>query len=97
VGLCRFGQGRYRSITGESDRGSESTCQHSRSALAVITIDGVEYNTEDLSDEIKYMVAQVKDIDDKLGHLRFQVDQLSAAKIAFSDAIVKSITDASQE
>jgi len=43
----------------------------------VITIDGVEYNPEDLSDEIKYMVAQVKDIDEKLGHLRFQVDQLS--------------------
>ena len=63
----------------------------------VITIDGVEYNTEDLSDEIKYMVAQVKDIDEKLGHLRFQVDQLSAAKIAFSDAIVKGVTDASQE
>jgi hypothetical protein len=59
----------------------------------VITIDGVEYNPEDLSDEVKYMVAQVKDIDDK----RFQVDQLSAAKIAFSDAIVKSVTDASEE
>jgi hypothetical protein len=69
----------------------------SGSALVVITIDGVEYNTEDLSDEIKYMVAQVKDIDEKLGHLRFQVDQLSAAKIAFSDAIVKGVTDASQE
>jgi hypothetical protein len=38
-----------------------------------------------------------KDIDEKLGHLRFQVDQLSAAKTAFSDAIVKSVTDASQE
>jgi hypothetical protein len=47
--------------------------------------------------KIKYMVAQVKDIDDKLGHLRFQVDQLSAAKIAFSDAIVKGVTDALQE
>jgi len=50
-----------------------------------------------LSDEVKYMVAQVKDIDEKLGHLRFQVDQLSAAKTAFSDAIVKSVTDASEE
>ena len=59
----------------------------------VITIDGVEYNPEDLSDEIKYMVAQVKDIDEKLGHLRFQVDQLNAAKTAFSDAIVKGVTD----
>jgi hypothetical protein len=39
------------------------------------------------------MVAQVKDIDEKLGHLRFQVDQLNAAKTAFSDAIVKGVTD----
>ena len=62
----------------------------------MITIDGVEYNPEDLSDEVKYMVAQVKDIDDKLGHLRFQVDQLSAAKTAFSDAIVKGVTDVSE-
>jgi hypothetical protein len=46
----------------------------------VITIDGVEYNPEDLSDEIKYMVAQVKDIDEKLGHLRFQVDQFKCGQ-----------------
>jgi len=59
----------------------------------VITINGIEYNPEDLSDEIKYMVAQVKDIDEKLGHLRFQVDQLNAAKTAFSDAIVKGVAD----
>ena len=38
----------------------------------MITIDGVEYNPEDLSDEVKYMVAQVKDIDDKLGHYAFK-------------------------
>jgi hypothetical protein len=57
----------------------------------VITIDGVEYNPEDLSDEIKYMVAQVNDIDQKLTGLRFQADQLVAAKNAFSDAIVKSL------
>lgn len=59
----------------------------------MITINGIEYNPEDLSDEIKYMVAQVKDIDEKLGHLRFQVDQLNAAKTAFSDAIVEGVTD----
>ena len=63
----------------------------------MITIDGIEYNPEDLSDEVKYMVAQVKDIDEKLGHLRFEVDQLNAAKTAFSDAIVKSVTDSSEE
>ena len=63
----------------------------------MITIDGVEYKPEDLSDEIKYMVAQVKDIDEQMGHLRFKLDQLTVAKTAFSDAIVKGVTDASQE
>jgi CHAD domain-containing protein len=57
----------------------------------VITIDGVEYNPEDLSDEVKYMVAQVKDIDDKLGHLRFQVDQLSVARDSFGAALIKEV------
>lgn len=59
----------------------------------MITIDNVDYNPEDLSDEIKYLVAQVKDIDEKLAHLRFQADQLNAAKNAFSDAIVKGVAD----
>lgn len=59
----------------------------------MITIDGVEYNPEDLTDEVKYMVAQVKDIDEQIGHLRFKLDQLTVAKNAFSDAIVKGVTD----
>ena len=59
----------------------------------MITIDGVDYNPEDLSDEVKYMVAQVKDIDEKLLHLKFQIDQLTVAKSAFSDAIVRMIKE----
>ena len=57
----------------------------------MITIDGVEYAEEDLTEEVKYLVAQVKDIDERLAGLRFQADQLVAAKNAFSDAIVKSL------
>lgn len=57
----------------------------------MITIDGVEYAEEDLTEEVKYLVAQVNDIDQKLTGLRFQADQLGAAKNAFSDAIVKSL------
>lgn len=57
----------------------------------MITIDDVEYNPEDLSDEVKYMIAQVQNIDSKLNELKFQMDQLGAARNAFSDAIVKSV------
>ena len=57
----------------------------------MITIDGVEYAEEDLTEEVKYLIAQVNDVDQKLAGLRFQADQLVAAKNAFSDAIVKSL------
>ena len=59
----------------------------------MITINDVEYQEEDLTDEVKYMIAQVKDIDDKLASLRFQMDQLTVAKNAFSDAVVKAVKD----
>lgn len=59
----------------------------------MVTIDGVEYQADDLTDEVKYMIAQVKDIDDKLANLRFQMDQLTVAKNAFSDAVVKAVKD----
>jgi hypothetical protein len=59
----------------------------------VVTIDGIEYEADDLTDEVKYMIAQVKDIDDKLASLRFQMDQLTVAKNAFSDAVVKAVKD----
>ena len=56
----------------------------------MITIDGVEYTEDQLSDPQKYMVAQVQDIDDKISKLRFQIDQLSVAKQGFSDLLVNS-------
>ena len=59
----------------------------------MVTIDGIEYEADDLADEVKYMIAQVKDIDDKLASLRFQMDQLTVAKNAFSDAVVKAVKD----
>lgn len=56
----------------------------------MITIDGVEYTEDQLSDSQKYMVAQVQDIDDKISKVRFQLDQLHVAKQGFSDLLVNS-------
>jgi hypothetical protein len=56
----------------------------------MITIDGVEYTEDQLTDAQKYMVAQVQDIDDKIGKVRFQLDQLHVAKQGFSDLLVNS-------
>ena len=59
----------------------------------MVTIDGLEYEADTLSDDIKYMIAQVNDIDGKIAKLRFELDQLQVAKNAFSDAIVKGVKD----
>lgn len=57
----------------------------------MITVDGVEYNEDDLTDEQKYLVNQVRDIETKLGRLSFEADQLNAAKKLFSDTLVQSL------
>lgn len=59
----------------------------------MITINDVEYQEEDLTDEVKYMIAQVRDIDARVANLKFQIDQLVVAKDAFSGAIVESLKE----
>jgi seryl-tRNA synthetase len=59
----------------------------------MITIDGVEYTEDQLSDEQKYLIAQVQDVDSKLRNLQFQADQLNAARKAFSDSLVESFKE----
>jgi len=59
----------------------------------MITIDGVEYTEDQLSDEQKYLIAQVQDVDSKLRNLQFQADQLNAARRVFSDSLVESFKE----
>lgn len=51
--------------------------------LKTITIDGTDYTVADMTDQQKAMLAQVTDINQKLGNLQFQADQLAVAKEAF--------------
>jgi hypothetical protein len=48
-----------------------------------ITIDGVEYDFDVLSDKAKVLVQHVADLDRKLASARFNVDQLQVGKEAF--------------
>lgn len=59
----------------------------------MVTIDGKEYDVETLSDEVKYMLKQVQDIDSKLAKARFEIDQLQVGRNAFVQAIAKSVKD----
>lgn len=57
----------------------------------MVSIDGKEYQEDDLSDEQKYLVNQLQSIEQKLGLLRFDFDQLVAAKTVFTDKLAGSL------
>ena len=54
-----------------------------------ITVDGVEHNIEDLTEQQIAMVNHINDLDKKLSNLRFTLDQLNVGR----DAFFKMLTD----
>ena len=48
-----------------------------------VTIDGIEYNVEDMTPEQQMILNHVTDLDRKLGSARFNVDQLTVGREAF--------------
>ena len=48
----------------------------------IVTIDGIDYNFDDMNDEAKMLVNHVGDLDNKLAHSRFNLDQLSIGREA---------------
>jgi len=57
----------------------------------VITIDGKEYKTEDLSQDQNYFINQIKDLQAKAASLRFQLDQVTVAQNAFTNSLIQSV------
>jgi len=66
-------------------------------AEETITIDGVEHNLDSLSDEQKYMISQIQDIQKKAASLRFSLDQLTVAQDVFTKNLVGSLAGDDQE
>lgn len=62
----------------------------------MITIDGIEYKEDDFTDEQKYMLAQVKDLQTKEEQLKFNLHQMTVAKQGFIDALSKSLKEPSE-
>ena len=58
-----------------------------------ITIDGKEYDYEELEDNQKSMVNQVIDLNNKVAQARFDLDQLTVAQDAFSKMLVASVNE----
>ena len=57
----------------------------------VITIDGKEYNQEDLSQDQNYFINQIKDLQTKAASLKFQLDQVTVAQNAFTNSLIQSL------
>jgi len=61
-----------------------------------VTIDGVEYKFEDMSQQQQMLLNHVADLDRKLDSARFNVDQLQVGRDAFF-TMLKAALEAPQE
>ena len=52
-----------------------------------IVVDDVEHTIEDLTQEQKYMIAQIKDLQNKVSQARFVLDQTQAALNVFTNSL----------
>ena len=57
-----------------------------------ITIDDVEYDIDEMTDQQKVLLNHVADLDRKLNSARFNVDQLEVGRRAFFDLLKASLS-----
>ena len=58
-----------------------------------ITVNEVEHNIEDLTEQQIAMVNHIADLDKKLGNLMFNIDQLKVGREAFVNMLASSFED----
>ena len=63
----------------------------------VVTINGTDYTADQLSDNQRYMIEQIKDLQNKANGAKFQLDQLNVAKDAFTNALIASVENPETE
>ena len=59
-----------------------------------ITVNDVEHNIEDLTEQQVAMVNHIADLDKKLGSLGFNMDQLNVGREAFVNMLTASLAEA---
>ena len=62
-----------------------------------ITVNNVEHNIKDLSEQQVAMVNHIADLDKKLGNLGFNMDQLKVGREAFVNMLSASLEDVNQK
>ena len=58
-----------------------------------IAIDGKEYEVESLSDNAKYCIAQIKNLNAQTEEQQFRLAQIAAAKQVFEASLIKEVTE----
>jgi len=62
-----------------------------------ITVDNVEYNIEDFTNEQRSLINHIMDLDRKINSTKFNLDQLTIGRGAFMDMLSVSLKEAEQE
>jgi len=60
-------------------------------AKNVISIDGKDYNQTDMSNEQQYLIAQIRDLQNKTNQAKFQLDQFQVGLNFFTGKLITSI------
>ncbi len=63
----------------------------SKNEKNLITVNDVEYNIDDFTDEQKAYLNHVQDLDRKLGNAQFNLDQLSIGRQKFVELLAESL------
>jgi len=63
----------------------------------MITIDGKEYDYDELENNEQYLVNQIRDLNTKVAQAQFGIDQLHAAKDAFTKMLISSVQSQDEE
>lgn len=62
-----------------------------------VTINNVEYNFEDLTQQQQALLNHVVDLDRKIGSAQFNLDQLGVGRNAFMKLLEESLAEEKQE
>ena len=62
----------------------------------IVSIDGVEYKVEDMTEQQQMLLNHVVDLDRKINSTKFQLDQLNVGKEAFFKMLKDQLTPAEE-
>ena len=63
----------------------------------VLTLNDKNYVIEDLSDQAKYCVAQIQDLEQQIGQSKARLDQLEVSKRGFTDLLTAEVEKSEED